>query len=32
MKLVIAVIKPEKLPDVKAALFEAEIHKMTVSN
>ena len=32
MKLIIAVIQPEKLPDVKKALFYAEIHKMTVSN
>lgn len=32
MKLVIAIIQPEKLPDVKAELFKAEIHKMTVSN
>jgi len=32
MKLIIAVIQPEKLPDVKKALFDAEIHKMTVSN
>ena len=32
MKLVTAIIQPEKLPDVKAALFAAEIHKMTVSN
>ena len=32
MKLIIVVIQPEKLPDVKKALFDAEIHKMTVSN
>jgi len=32
MKLIIAVIQPEKLPDVKKALFDTEIHKMTVSN
>ncbi|OGS43132.1 MAG: transcriptional regulator [Elusimicrobia bacterium RIFOXYD2_FULL_34_15] len=32
MKMVIAIIQPEKLPDVKKALFDAEIHKMTVSN
>lgn len=32
MKLVIAMIQPEKLTDVKQALFEAEIHKMTVTN
>ncbi len=32
MKLVIAMIQPYKLPDVKKALFEADIHKMTVTN
>jgi len=32
MKLITAIIQPEKLPDVKAALFKAEVHKMTVSN
>jgi nitrogen regulatory protein P-II 1 len=32
MKLIIAMIQPHKLPDVKKALFEAQIHKMTVSN
>ncbi|MFH1684357.1 MAG: P-II family nitrogen regulator [Candidatus Margulisiibacteriota bacterium] len=32
MKLIIAMIQPEKLPDVKQALFEAEVHKMTVTN
>lgn len=32
MKLITAIIQPEKLTDVKAALFEADIHKMTVSN
>ena len=32
MKLVIAMIPPHKLPDVKKALFDAEIHKMTVTN
>ena len=32
MKLVIAMIQPHKLPDVKKALYEAEIHKMTVTN
>lgn len=31
MKLVIALIQPYKLEDVKKALFDAEIHKMTVS-
>ena len=32
MKLVVAMIQPYKLPDVKKALFDAEIHKMTVTN
>ena len=31
MKMIIAIIQPEKLEDVKAALFNAEVHKMTVS-
>ena len=31
MKMIIAVIQPEKLEDVKTALFNAEVHKMTVS-
>ncbi|MBN2509416.1 MAG: P-II family nitrogen regulator [Spirochaetales bacterium] len=31
MKLITALIKPQKLEDVKRALFEADIHKMTVS-
>lgn len=32
MKLVIAMIQPHKLPDVKKALFDAEVYKMTVTN
>ncbi|MDD4909438.1 MAG: P-II family nitrogen regulator [Candidatus Omnitrophica bacterium] len=32
MKLVIAMIQPHKLPDVKKALFDADVHKMTVTN
>ncbi len=32
MKLVIAMIQPHKLPDVKQALFEVDICKMTVTN
>jgi nitrogen regulatory protein P-II 1 len=32
MKLVIALIQPHRLPDVKKALDEASVHKMTVSN
>ena len=32
MKMIVAMIQPHKLPDVKQALFDAEIHKMTVTN
>lgn len=32
MKLVTALIQPHKLEDVKKALFDADIHKMTVSS
>ena len=32
MKLIIAMIQPHKLPDVKKALFDAKVYKMTVSN
>lgn len=32
MKLIIAIIQPEKLPDVKQALFDAKVYKMTVTN
>ncbi len=32
MKLIIAYIQPEKLNDVKAALFAADVHKMSVTN
>lgn len=32
MKLVIAMIQPHKLPDVKKALHEAKVYKMTVTN
>ncbi len=32
MKLVVAYIQPEKLPDVKQALFKEEITKMSVTN
>lgn len=32
MKLIIAMVQPYKLPDVKKALFEADVHKMTVTN
>lgn len=32
MKLIIALIQPQRLPDVKKRLDEANVHKMTVSN
>ena len=32
MKLITAMVKPEKLDDVKKALFDADIHKMTVTS
>ena len=32
MKLITAVIQPWKLPDVKQALFDANVRKMTVTN
>ncbi|MCK5215864.1 MAG: P-II family nitrogen regulator [Candidatus Omnitrophica bacterium] len=32
MKLIVAMIQPHKLPDVKKALFGADVHKMTVTN
>ena len=32
MKLITAMVQPHRLPDVKKALFDAEIHKMTVTN
>ena len=32
MKLIIAIVRPEKLTDVKQALSEAKVGKMTVSN
>ncbi len=32
MKLIIAMIQPHKLPDVKKELFAADVHKMTVTN
>ena len=32
MKLIIALIQPHRLPDVKKALDAASVHKMTVSN
>ena len=31
MQMVIAIIQPEKLEDVKEALFHADVNKMTVS-
>lgn len=32
MKLIIAYIKPEKLNDVKQALYDAEVYNMSVTN
>ena len=32
MKLVIAFIQPHKLQDVKKALYDAKVHKMSVTN
>ncbi len=32
MKLIIAMIQPHRLPEVKKALYEAEVHRMTVTN
>lgn len=32
MKLIVAIIQPHKLPDVKQALYDNEIYLMTVSN
>lgn len=32
MKLIVAMIQPHKLPDVKKALFDSEVFKMTVTN
>ncbi len=32
MKLIIAMIQPHKLTDVKKALFDAQVYKMTVTN
>lgn len=32
MKLITAMIQPEKLLDVKKSLFDANVHKMTVTN
>ncbi len=32
MKLIVAMIQPYKLPDVKRSLFDMGIHRMTVTN
>lgn len=32
MKLIIAMIQPHKLPDVKQALYDADVFRMTVTN
>jgi nitrogen regulatory protein P-II 2 len=31
MKMIVAIVQPERLERVKEALFNAEVHKMTVS-
>lgn len=32
MKMIVAIIPPTRLPDVKQALFDADVRKMTVTN
>ena len=32
MKLIIAIIRPHQLPDVKKALYDSQVYKITVSN
>ena len=32
MKLIVTMIQPHKLPDVKKALYDADVFKMTVTN
>jgi nitrogen regulatory protein P-II 2 len=32
MKMIVAIVQPTKLPDIKKALFEADVRKMTVTN
>jgi nitrogen regulatory protein P-II 1 len=32
MKMIIAIVRPEAVEDVKQALFKAEVHKMTVTH
>jgi nitrogen regulatory protein P-II 1 len=32
MKLIIAIIQPQRLPAVKKALYDAQVYKITVSN
>ncbi len=32
MKLIVAYIQPEKLNDVKQALYKADVHRMSVTN
>ncbi len=32
MKLIIAIVQPQELPDIKEALLRKKIHKFTVSN
>lgn len=32
MKLIVAMIQPHRLPEVKKALFDAQVHRMTVTD
>ncbi|MCB9638445.1 MAG: P-II family nitrogen regulator [Myxococcales bacterium] len=32
MKMIVALVQPHKLPDVKKALHESQIYKMTITN
>ena len=32
MKMIVAIVRPEAFEDVKKALFDAKVHKMTVSH
>jgi nitrogen regulatory protein P-II 1 len=31
MKMIVAIVRPEAMEDVKQALFDAQVHKMTVT-
>jgi nitrogen regulatory protein P-II 1 len=32
MKMIVAMVRPEAVEDIKSALFEADVHKMTVTH